>query len=189
MSLNRLFQMTQSQPPEPLITPKEDGVVFSIGEQIQDAIARQRASGTDEPVSFSLNSTSGMPATATLTPTVTSFRFYVGKKGEKRLAFDGLPIVPNAKTMTSRDFKAAYEKQLHDTLFTTEEEVNFASMISLISVYDHAVSMRGKVPISSGKYIYRLGVICSVLSVFFTRHRDIISSIATMVNNRVERPV
>jgi hypothetical protein len=122
-------------------------------------------------------------------PTPAAFRFYVGKKGEKRLLFDNLPVAPSPLTLVSRDFKAAYSKQLHDTLFTSEEAVNFASMVSLISVYDHAVNMNGKVALSSSKYIYRMRDITAALSSFFTEHKQIISSIATMVNNRTQEPV
>lgn len=183
----------------PVITPPavqdtNDDVTAQLNDKssqtyamIQDAIARQRLSGGNEAVSVSLP-VSNVPGKGDFKfkPTPTSFRFYVGKKGEKRLMFDSLPVVPTAKTLTSRDFKTAYAKQLHDTLYTSEEEVNFAAMVSLISVYDHAVAMNGKVALSSAKYIYRMRDITAALSHFFTEHKQVISSIATMVNNRVQ---
>lgn len=116
-------------------------------------------------------------------------RFTVGKKGDKRLMFDNLQIAPNAKTNLSKSFTTTYYEQLNSILFTTDDEINFMQVMGLLTVYDHAVASNGKVALTSARYVSKMKQITDTLTRFFNDNLQVISSVATMMNNRLEKPV
>lgn len=120
---------------------------------------------------------------------VPKLTYFTLRKGKITLNIDDSPLQPSAAVVVAgKRFEERYRQQLDAILYTEDEELNLASVMRLMTVYEFIERKQFPVNIASQKYPRLALKMVTVLNAFFHENRSTLKGVYGMVNGTGELP-